>query len=210
MRDSFLGLWKRLEAEGNAQETLDFLNKLYSEPHRFYHNLKHIMRCLDEFSGARHLAENPDMIELAIWFHDAVYDTHSTENEEKSAGMAYDVCIASGLQSAFAHGVHDLVLVTKHTVLPVTMDGKIMADTDLSSFGKPAKEFHEDGESIRREYGWVAEDEYSKHRIAILKAFLDRLSISDRPSIYHTEFFRSKYESQAKANLEASILKLRQ
>ena len=68
-------LWQRLGAQGDANAVYDNLIARYSEPHRAYHTLEHIGHCLDEFEQVRHLATNPDAVELALWYHDAIYDT---------------------------------------------------------------------------------------------------------------------------------------
>lgn len=60
---------------------------MYSEPHRHYHNFHHIADSLAEFDRARHLAREPLAVELAIWFHDTVYDTRAGNNEEQSAEL---------------------------------------------------------------------------------------------------------------------------
>ncbi|MGI8818216.1 MAG: N-methyl-D-aspartate receptor NMDAR2C subunit, partial [Gemmatimonadales bacterium] len=55
--------------------------------------------------------------------------------------------------------------------------------------------FAEFEQRIRQEYAWVPEPVYRSARIEILEGFLARRSI------YQTEFFRDRYEAQARANL---------
>ena len=47
----------------------------YSEPHRRYHTLQHLAECFAAFDEIADLAEHPPDVELALWFHDAIYDT---------------------------------------------------------------------------------------------------------------------------------------
>ena len=56
--------------------------------HRAYHTLRHIEACLAWMRDAP--LEDDDRIaaEFAIWFHDAVYDTRASDNEERSADLA--------------------------------------------------------------------------------------------------------------------------
>lgn len=59
-------LWKHLGAQGDASVAYNDLVARYSEPHRAYHTLEHIGHCLDELEQVRHLAINPDAVELAL------------------------------------------------------------------------------------------------------------------------------------------------
>ena len=63
------------------QETYDELVAAYSEKHRHYHTARHISQCLKEFSEAKNLAQKPDEVELALWFHDAVYDVFAKNSD---------------------------------------------------------------------------------------------------------------------------------
>ncbi len=84
--DRLARLWRQVStATGDPQSIYRELASLYSQPHRYYHNLHHIAECLAEFDSVRHLASQPVAVELAIWFHDAIYDTRAQDNEERSA-----------------------------------------------------------------------------------------------------------------------------
>ena len=86
--------------------------------------------------------------------------------------------------------------------MPKTNDARITADIDLAIFGKPAAEFDDYEEKIWKEWSWIGESAYREGRKIVLNKFLQR-----KP-IYHTEFFRNKYEKMARANLERSIRRL--
>lgn len=203
MEKRFIALWNRIGAKGTPKEEFVKLVSMYSEPQRFYHNMNHVKNCLVELDSARSLISQPDLVELAIWYHDAIYDTRTKENEERSAQLAYDVCASAEFPETFSKGVKDLILATKHDVIPDEIDGKFLVDIDLSILGKPRQEFDEYEKNIRREYSWVPEDKYREGRSAILKMFLDR------ESIYLTYFFINKYEVQARENIAYSMKKLR-
>ncbi|TIU73585.1 MAG: hypothetical protein E5W15_07330, partial [Mesorhizobium sp.] len=64
------------------------LAALYSAEDRHYHGLPHIEAMLalaDEYRG---LLDDPQAVEAAIWFHDAIYDSRAKDNEAKSAQLA--------------------------------------------------------------------------------------------------------------------------
>ena len=60
------------------------ITAMYAEPHRHYHNRQHIADCLTEFDHVREVAVEPDAVEFAIWFHDALYDPCAGDNEALS------------------------------------------------------------------------------------------------------------------------------
>jgi len=199
VENRWLQLWNRAGAKGDPYSPCADLVRRYSEPHRFYHTLSHITHCLEELECARHLAVDPDAIEMAIWFHDAIYDTRASDNEERSAELAVRVLRDASLPGAFGRNVSDLILTSKHRDLPPLIDGQIFADVDLSILGQATAAFDEYEEQVRREYARVPDVLFAAGRSAILG------SILHRPNIYSTTPFRSKYEEQARKNLARSL-----
>ena len=199
----WMSLWERIGAQGNAHEVYNDLVARYSEPHRAYHTLEHIGHCLDELEQVRHLATNPDAVELALWYHDAIYDTKTKDSEERSAALAVEMVENALLPSSFGQSVANLIMATKHTSAPTDPDVQLLVDTDLSILGQSEDRFDEYERQVRKEYEWVAKDAFTAGRSAILKSFLDR------PTIYSTPFFRNKYEAQARANIARSLARLR-
>ena len=60
------------------------LVQAYGEPHRHYHTLTHIVKMLNALREFGKDLQHHEEVELAIWFHDAVYDPQRTDNEEAS------------------------------------------------------------------------------------------------------------------------------
>ncbi len=197
-------LWRRLGSRGDAEAVYDDLARRYAEPHRSYHTLEHVARCLAEWDEARGAASDPDAAELALWFHDAVYDPRAEDNEARSADLAAAACRAAGCSGTLARRVAGHVLDTRHTALPATPDGALVADTDLAVLGRSAVEFAAYEAGIRREYAWVPDPEYRKGRAEIFRRFLDR------PAVYATPHFRARYEAVARCNLEALVARLQE
>jgi pantetheine-phosphate adenylyltransferase len=198
------GYWATLMSalgnpKGSEMVMKDLLTR-YSEPHRAYHNLTHIVTMLDELEL---VGENGSAIALAIWFHDAVYDPKAKDNEEQSASLAKDSVKQIGLPNSLGEQVNDLIMATKHTATPVKHTDQVLADIDIVVLGKTEREFNAYEVGIRKEYEWVPQPDFCAGRSKILQSFLDR------PSIYSTEVFRGKYESTARKNLERSIERLR-
>lgn len=52
-------------------------------------------------------------VEIALWFHDAVYDVKGHDNERCSADWARDALRDAGVDTGSAQRVHDLVMATR-------------------------------------------------------------------------------------------------
>ena len=176
---------------------------MYSEPHRRYHNLTHITDCLTGFDRARELAREPLAVELAIWFHDAVYDTQAADNEERSAQLAQSWLGEAYAAPALIAAVGRLILATKKHDSSLHVDAGLLVDVDLSILGQPQNRFWDYESQIRGEYSWVPAEVFSVKRAEILEGFLARRRI------YSTDFFFGQLEAQARINLQASIRLLR-
>ena len=150
----------------------------------------------------RALAEHAAEIELALWFHDAIYDTRRKDNEERSALWLRESAVAAGVPEAAVLRVQAMVLATCHQALPVTPDEKILIDVDLSILGAAPERFKQYEEQVQREYAWIPEPQRRAGRKRILLSFLER------EFIYSTEPMRLRLESRARANLRASIAAL--
>ena len=199
-RDRFLALCARIGRV--APDAFNALATAYQHPERAYHNLGHIVACLEELDHARDGCDDPDAVEAAIWFHDAVYDARRADNEQRSAELASRVLSDCGASPALCDRVERLILVTRQDCVPETRDGRLIADIDLSILGKPLEVFHAYEHAIREEYRHVSDADFRAGRAKVLRSFLER----DR--IYATDIFRDRYEAAARANLRRSIDRL--
>ena len=55
------------------------------------HTLQHISECLSHFEQVQDLLEDARAVELALWFHDAVYNPKASDNEACSATLFQDL-----------------------------------------------------------------------------------------------------------------------
>jgi predicted metal-dependent HD superfamily phosphohydrolase len=195
-------LWAAAGAVGDPAPWYAKLTEAYAEPQRHYHNQRHITECLAEFDAAGHLARQSVAVELALWFHDAVYDPKAADNEEQSAEMARNCLEGAGLPD-LATTVVGLVMATKTHVIAGYPDAGLLVDVDLSILGQSEARFAEYETQIREEYSWVPKLIFKPKRSEILQRFLNR------DHIYTHEHFVKRYEQNARRNLENSIRKLR-
>lgn len=202
-QERWTGLWHAASGRGDGRAWFDVLAAHYAEPHRYYHSARHIAECLAAFDPASHLAKQPVAVELALWFHDAIYDTHAADNEEQSAVLAERCLQEAGADSDLRSAVSDLVLATKAHDVSRQEDAPLLVDIDLSILGADETRFFEYESQIRREYAWVPDALFSEKRAEILQRFLDR------GKIYQTKHFFETHEDRARANLHASMSRLR-
>lgn len=200
-------LFERIGAKGNPDEIYHRLVYYYMQPCRPYHNLSHISDCLKNLDEVRTSCSNPDQIELALWFHDAIYESWSNDNEYRSGLLAnFFITKLMELDPSLGTRVHQLIITTTHIWPPKTFgkDEGVMVDIDLVPLGAYQSQFELNSKKIRTEYQWVQpESRYRKERANILEKFLKR------SFIYYTWHFREKYEAQARNNLEREIERLR-
>lgn len=198
----WLEFWRKLGVKSDPTHYFADLKARYSEPHRAYHNWTHVLDCLDEFKTAQVIAEDAAAVEMAIWYHDVVYDSKAKNNEEQSAELAAKVCDEVGIAESRKRKVKNLILATKKHEA-TEGDAAIVVDVDLSILGRDPIRFRDYENQIREEYNWVSDEAFASGRVSVLEGFLAR------PVIYSTEFFRDKYEQQARENLISSIQSLR-
>jgi len=195
-------MWQSLGASHTNDELFYRLVACYSEPHRKYHTMQHLRECLAHLERVRSFAERPSEVELALWFHDGIYDTYKSNNEERSAEWARDSAWAVGLSDEQAMRIYNHVVTTRHHVVPATQDAMIVVDIDLSVLGADTARFEEYEVQVREEYSWVPDIVYRRGRRKILQDF------ANRERIYCTEYFRIEYEARARENIARSLTRL--
>jgi predicted metal-dependent HD superfamily phosphohydrolase len=201
-KTKWIEFWQRLGVKNNPAPYFAELEAHYSDAHRAYHNLAHVIDCLEEFEPAKGLAHDPLAVEMALWYHDAVYDPRAKDNEERSAKLATKVGGEIGLPNSLNQQVNNLILATKKHDASLDRDAAVMVDVDLSILGRESQRFDEYENQVRQEYSWVSDEAFAAGRTAVLEFFLGR------QAIYSTDFFRNRYENQARENLNRSLHKL--
>jgi predicted metal-dependent HD superfamily phosphohydrolase len=175
----------------------------YSDPTRYYHNLQHIEQLLTVANLMREQASNFPVIELAIWFHDVIYDSQAQDNEVKSAAYAEQVLTRLEIDNWIIQSVKQLILQTQiHQTTSEDFDSQFFLDADLSILGANQTEYQIYSQAIRQEYAWLSKADYYLGRKKILESFLARTRI------YQTEYFFNHLEDQARANLQQELLEI--
>ena len=202
LRNRFALLWTRLGAHREVGPLLDALLRGWHEPHRAYHGPDHLRDCLVQLDEAPVTGRVHDLAEVALWYHDVVYQPGAPDNEARSAEVARTALIRGAAPEGTADEVARLVRLTDHAAPPQDPVGELVCDVDLSILGRPAEEFDEYERRIREEYRQVPEPLYRAGRARVLGTFLSR------DPLFRTEHFRRRYEAAARDNLRRSLAAL--
>lgn len=199
----------------NADKLLAELKKMYAPAtDRVYHTWAHVEEGFKELYGMPN--EMFDKFEsvkeittlvLAWLFHDCICVPGNKANEEMSAAtlvstlqkmaVPNDVFTAMGTRASW------LILLTKHPSNPKSFAEKLIVDLDLAILGQSPEIFDDYEEDIFSEYQVVAPTHVlAGKRLEFVWKMLDL------PTIYHTDYFREKYEDKARANLQRSAERL--
>ncbi len=110
--------------------------------------------------------------ELAIWFHDVIYDPRSPDNEAGSARF-FEESLGQFLDAATRADVVRLILATDYSK-PRTgkPDEDFIRDLDLSILAADPATYQVYHVAIRREYSQVPEKDFTLERRRILRKFL--------------------------------------
>jgi class 3 adenylate cyclase/predicted metal-dependent HD superfamily phosphohydrolase len=194
--DRFSGLWLRCaNADADAAPAWRRLLQGYKEPRRFYHNLGHLVLCLNELDVARPHTEEFDATEMAVWFHDIIYDTKSADNELASAATFRELA-EPHMPGDFVDRVCEFILATTHREMASDPGVAFMLDIDLSSFGLPWPEFLDDSQALKKEAAGIPDQRFYAGKLRFLDGLLQR------PEIFQTGYFRERLEQRARDNIE--------
>lgn len=198
LANSWARAWQHLHLPADSG-LFDALVAAYNEPHRCYHTVQHLQECLAHLSQVTHLPQHPGEVEIALWFHDAVYELKGKDNERRSAEWVVLALKQAGAKPEVLARVEGLIMATCHQAIPIEPDQQLLVDIDLAILGSPPARFAEYDQQVRKEYSWVPGFLYRIKRKEVLKSFLAR------QAIYSTPHFRACFEQQARDNLKSIL-----
>ncbi|WP_033312243.1 hypothetical protein RFN58_19510 [Streptomyces iakyrus] len=178
----------------------DALLTRWQEPQRRYHTVGHLTAVLDRVDELERYADDPDVVRLAAWFHDAVYLPDRSENEERSARLAERALAEAGVPDAKTAEVARLVRLTvTHDPADDDPDGQVLCDADLAILASPPSAYAAYTAAVREEYHFVPSDAFREGRAAILRQLLDL------PRLFRTPHGTTEWEATARYNLTAEL-----
>jgi predicted metal-dependent HD superfamily phosphohydrolase len=184
----------------------DRLLEAYAEPHRGYHDTRHLAEVLDRVDLLLTDVElgplGRDAVVLAAWFHDAVYDGRP-DDVDRSAGLAEATLTVSGVPPTLVSEVVRLVRLTlDHRPADDDLAGQVLCDADLAILAADRDRYEDYVRGVRHEYAHLDVETFRSGRAEILTALLDK------PRLFHTATARDSWEQAARANLEREVAAL--
>lgn len=175
----------------------------WSEPHRAYHDVEHLLHCLESLSVLETEGHQvPRTVRLAAWFHDAIHTGAAAapgDDERASAALAEEL-LPGLVEFDEVAEVASLVRVTiDHAPTAEDVNGGLLSDADLSILGSDPDDYRRYLRRVRREYGDVPANDFRKGRRAVVESLLAQ------DPLYATETGRQLWEASARTNLAAEL-----
>lgn len=193
LAERFCSLWQACEGQ-DPDGVWQSLQQHYQEPHRHYHNLRHITQCLRELDLAKDHIVEFRATEMALWFHDIIYHYGARDNEILSAAYFRDVA-GSGMPAHYIDRVCEFIIATQHTGAAQDTSVAFVVDIDLSGFGLPWEAYRADSDALRLEAENISDDKYYEGKLRFLG------ELQTWPNLYQSPFFRDRLEARAQANI---------
>ncbi|MFD8773107.1 hypothetical protein ACFVFJ_22520 [Streptomyces sp. NPDC057717] len=178
----------------------DNLLARWAEPQRRYHTTTHLKAVLDHIDALEDHADDPALVRLAAWFHDAVYLPERSTNEERSARLAERALSEAGLTERQIDEVSRLVMLTvTHDPDEDDHNGAVLCDADLAILAASPGAYAAYAAAVREEYGFVPDEPFREGRAAVLRQLLAL------PRLFRTPYGAAHWEERARENLTAEL-----
>lgn len=180
----------------------DRLIETHSHSSREYHNLLHLSEMFTNIDELRSVGEvfHEDVVNLAVWYHDAVYDTDP--NPERRSAQLAESELKGVVRDETLDKVTQLILLTEtHKPKFNDTNGKVVCDADLAILAANPERYIAYTKSVRKEYSAVPDRLYAQGRISVLQNLL-------QGKLFHTVYGEFCWEESAKQNISREIAKL--
>lgn len=199
-------------APAMVEAEIERLRRAYGEPWRHYHTLGHVAALMELSAAHAGAIADREAVDLAILYHDAVYDPRRTDNEAASAALARERLTLLGFAEALVAKVARYIEATQHLGSPSARAGDGTAapdsdldhllDLDLSVLAAEAEIYSRYAAAVRREYAFVPDAAYRAGRSKVLEAFLAM------PHIYRVPALATRWEARARENTAQELAML--
>ncbi|TDS17104.1 putative metal-dependent HD superfamily phosphohydrolase [Maribacter caenipelagi] len=203
LRETFIKLMTKYTADKDLMNVLwAEIEKNYSSKKRHYHTLQHLDNLHSQLTIVKREIKNWETILFTLYYHDIIYSSTKSNNEEKSAELAEKRMKKISVSNEIIEQCKKQILATKSHSKSIDSDTNYFIDADLSVLGQSWETYSLYFKNVRKEYGIYPTFMYNSGRKKVLNHFLSM----DR--IFKTDFFYNKFETQAKQNLQQELQSL--
>ncbi|WP_296358191.1 hypothetical protein [Winogradskyella sp.] len=200
LKETFIELLtKYTDNDSLKKELWTEIEKNYSSKKRHYHTLEHLDNLLSQLTDVKSEIQNWEIILFTLFYHDIIYNSIKSDNEEKSAEFAENRMKQISVSNDKIELCKEQILATKSHIKSTDSDTNYFTDADLSVLGQNWETYLLYCKNVRKEYSIYPTLVYNPGRKKVLNHFLSM----DR--IFKTDFFYNKFEIQAKQNLQQEI-----
>jgi predicted metal-dependent HD superfamily phosphohydrolase len=194
-------VWQMLVSRVAFPEKADgFFEQLlcaYTQSHRHYHTCTHLLQMLGVLGEA---GVDDDAVYWATFYHDYCYIPGKSDNEQKSAAIALEQLSAMGVERRICDSVAALIIATRdHHIHCADQVAAMFLDADMAILGAAPTDYSAYAEGVRREFSSVPSFLFNIGRRRFLRESLAR------ERIYASDWFFSRYEQMARANVRAEL-----
>jgi phosphopantetheine adenylyltransferase/predicted metal-dependent HD superfamily phosphohydrolase len=158
--------------EGSLYSIWSDLRDMYASHSdgRAYHNIRHIVEII---RGESSVYKDTKFV-ICAWFHDAVYDPRSEENESESVKLLHKFQERLGISQSDIEDIAETIMMTKSHVASLEKDlaqwQLEFLELDLAILGASSERYKQYATGVRREYNHLGDKEYSNGRIGFLRS----------------------------------------
>lgn len=175
------------------------IEKNYASKKRQYHTLNHLENLLLQLEHVKDEIQNWEVILFSLFYHDIIYNSLKSDNEEKSAELAEKRMRQISVSNDKIQLCKEQILATKSHHKSANSDTNYFTDADLSVLGQSWETYSIYYKNVRKEYSIYPALVYNPGRKKVLNHFLSM------ERIFKTDFFYNKFETQAKQNLQQEM-----
>ncbi len=175
------------------------IEKNYSSKKRHYHTLQHLDYLLSELTEIKGEIQNWNTVLFTMYYHDIVYNSLKSDNEEKSAELAETRMKQISVPIDMIELCKNQILATKSHNKSIDSDTNYFTDADLSVLGQNVATYFQYCANVRKEYSIYPNFVYNSGRKKVLNHFLAM------ERIFKTDFFYKKFEAPARQNLQKEL-----
>ena len=200
LKNTFLSLAANYSSDKTLHLTLwEEIVENHTNKKRYYHTLEHLESLLFQLTPIKTEINHWNTILFTLFYHDVIYNSLKSNNEEKSAEFAIQRMQLLSVPQEIIKRCENQILATKHHKLSEDTDTNYFTDADLAILGANWETYQQYYKNVRKEYAVYPNLVYNSGRKKALKHFLTM------DNIFKTEYFYKKFEKTARENIQREI-----